>query len=134
LEDKFARDGAAGGESGGNSLNKLVNRARDMAGHLQSKLTGQQTASKARLNLRLSGAGGDQEQNEIHRAPGTQKHRPGDVAGQFKQDHRESDREFDLPGENDSRRPNSEPSPGAYGEPGAQVSSDNDNPANHDHS
>ncbi len=134
LEDKLAREEGASGGAGGNSLNQLVNRARDMAGHLQSKLTGQQAASKARLNLRLSGAGGDQDQNEIHRAPGTLKHRPGEVAGQFKQDHQESDREFELPGENDSRRPNSAPSPGGYGEPGAQASSDKDNPANQDNS
>jgi hypothetical protein len=132
LEDKLAREEETSGEAGGNSLNQLVNRARDMAGHLQSKLTGQQTASKARLNLRLAGAGGDQEQNEIHRAPGTLKHRSGDVAGQFKQDHQESSREFELPSENDSRRPNSEPSPAGYGEPGAQVNSDKDNPANQD--
>ncbi len=134
LEDKLAREEGAGGGAGGNSLNQLVNRARDMAGHLQSKLTGQQAASKARLNLRLSGAGGDQDQNEIHRAPGTLKHRPGDVAGQFKQDDRESGREFELPGEHDSRRPNSEPSPGGFGEPGEQVNSDKDSPANQDHS
>ncbi len=134
LEDKLARENAANGYAGGNSLNHLVNRARDMAGHLQSKLTGQQTASKARLNLHLSGAGGAQDQNEIHRAPGTLKNQPSGVAGQFKQDNQESNREFELPGEHDSRRPNSEPSPGGYGEPGAQVSSDKDNPANQNNS
>ena len=113
LEDKLAREGAAGGEAGGNSLNQLVNRARDMAGHLQSKLTGQQTASKQRLNLRLADAGGDQDQNEIHRAPETQKNRRGDIAGQFKQDQPKSNHEIDLPREDDLRQPSSEPSPGA---------------------
>lgn len=134
LEDKLARESAANGEAGGNSLNQLVNRARDMAGHLQSKLTGQQTASKQRLNLRLADAGGDQAQNEIHRAPETQKNRHSDVAGQFKQDQPKSNREIDLPREDDSRQPNSEPSPGGDGESGAEANSGTDNPGNHDNS
>ena len=132
LEDKLAREGAANGEAGGNSLNQLVNRARDMAGHLQSKLTGQPAASKQRLNLRLADAGGDQAQNEIHRAPETQKNRHSDVAGQFKQDQPKSNREIDLPREDDSRQPNSEPSSGGYDEPGAQANSGKDNPGNQD--
>ncbi len=132
LEDKFARQGAAGGESRGNSLNQLVNRARDMAGHLQSKLTGQQTASKQRLNLRLADAGGDQDQNEIHRAPETQKNRHGDVAGQFKQDEPDSSREIDLPREEDSRQPSSEPSPGGIDQSGAEADSGKDSPAGQD--
>jgi hypothetical protein len=132
LEDRLAREGAANGEAGGNSLNQLVNRARDMAGHLQSKLTGQQAPSKQRLNLRLADAGGDQAQNEIHRAPETQKNRHSDVAGQFKQDQPKSNREIDLPREDDSRRPNSEPSPRGYGEPGVQANSGTDNPGNQD--
>jgi hypothetical protein len=130
LEDKLARESAASGGAGGNPLNQLVNRARDMAGHLQSKLTGQQTASKQRLNLRLADAGGDQEQKEIHRAPETRKNRGSDVAGQFQQDQPKSNRELDLPSEDDLRRPNSEPSPGGYGEPGTQADSSNDNPGN----
>jgi len=130
LEDKLAREGAPNAEAAGNSLNQLVNRARDMAGNLQNKLTGQQAASKQRLNLRLADAGGDQDQNEIHRAPETQKNRHSDVAGQFKQDQPKSNREVDLPREDDSRRPNSEPSPGGYGEPGAEADSANDNPGN----
>jgi hypothetical protein len=134
LEDRLAREGAAGGEAGGNSLNQLVNRARAMAGHLQSKLTGQPAASKQRLNLRLADAGGDQAQNEIHRAPETQKNRHSDVAGQFKQDQPKSNREIDLPREDDSRQPNSEPSPGGDGESGAEANSGTDNPGNHDNS
>ena len=130
LEDKLARRGAAGGEAGGNSLNQLVNRARDMAGHLQSKLTGQQTASKQRLSLRLADAGGDQDQNAIHRAPETQKNRHGDVAGQFKQDQPNSSHEIDLPREDDSRQPSSEPSPGGVDESGAEADSSKDNPGN----
>ncbi len=132
LEDKLAREGAANGEAGGNSLNQLVNRARDLAGRLQNKLTGQQAASKQRLNLRLADAGGDQAQNEIHRAPETQKNRHGDVAGQFKQDQPKSNREIDLPRQDDSRQPDSKSSPGGYGESGAQASSGEDNPGNHD--
>ncbi len=75
LQDKLAREGAGGGDANGNSLNQLMNRARDMAGNLQNKLTGQQTASKQRLNLRLADAGRDQDQNEIHRAPDAQRNR-----------------------------------------------------------
>jgi hypothetical protein len=134
LEDKLDRESGASGGAGGNSLNQLVNRARDMAGHLQRKLTGQQTASPGRLKLRLADAGGDQDRNEIHRAPETHKNRPSDVAGQFQQDQPKSNRAIDLPGEDDSRRPNSEPSPGGYGEPGAQASSGTDNPGNQDNS
>jgi len=131
LGDKLARLGAAGGEAGGNSLNQLVNRARDMAGHLQSKLTGRQTASKQRLNLRLADAGGDQDQNEIHRAPETQKNRRGDVAGQFEQDQPKSNHELDLPREDDLRQPSSGPSPGVD-ESGAEADSGKDNPGNRD--
>ncbi len=127
LEDKLAREGGANGEAGGNSLNQMVNRARDLAGHLQSKLTGQQAASKQRLNLRLADANGDQAQNEIHRAPETQQNRHSDAAGQFKQDQPKSNRKIDLPSGDDSRQPNSESSPGGYGEPGAQADSGNDN-------
>jgi len=134
LGDRLAREGAAGDEAGGNSLNHLVNRARDMAEHLQNKLTGQQTASKQRLNLRLADAGGDQDQNEIHRAPETQKNRHSDIAGQFKQDQPKSNREIDLPSEDDSRQPNSEPSPGGNDESGAEANSGKDSPANQDNS
>ena len=97
LQDKLACESAAGGDVAGNSLNQLVNRARDMAGNLQSKLTGRQAASKQRLNLRLADAGSDHDRNEIHRAPETQKNRHGEVAGQFKQDQPRSNREIDLP-------------------------------------
>ena len=128
LEDRLARENAAGGDVAGNSLNQLVNRARDMAGNLQNKLTGQQAASKQRLNLRLADAGRDQNQNEIHRAPDAQKNRRGDVAGQFKQDQPKSNREIDLPKGDDSRQPNSWPSPGGTGEAGVESNSGRDNP------
>jgi len=134
LEDKLARESAAGGAAGGNSLSQLVNRARDMAGHLQSKLTGQQMASKQRLNLRLADAGGDQDQNEIHRAPETQKNRHSDIAGQFEQDQPKSNQGMNLPPEDDSRRPNSQPSPSGNGESGAEASSGKDSPGNQDDS
>ena len=127
LEEKLARENAAGGETGGNSLNQLVNRARDMAGNLQSKLTGQQMASKQRLNLRLADAGSDQNQNEIHRAPDTRKNRHGEVAGQFKQDQPKSGREIDLPREDDSRQPNSQPT-GGNGEASVESNAGKDNP------
>ena len=40
----------------------------------------------------------------------------------------------DLPREDDSRQPNSKPSPGGYGEPGAEADSGKDNPGNQDNS
>ena len=128
LEDKLARQSATGGDAAGNSLNQLVNRARDMAGDLQNKLTGQQAASPHRLNLRLADAGGDQDRNEIHRAPDQQKNRRGEVAGQFKQDQPKSNRELDLPPEDDSRQPNSQPSPGGNGEASVESNAGKDNP------
>src|SRR5258708_6947525 len=116
LEDKLARQGAGSADTNGNSLNSLMNRARDMAGNLQNKLTGQQAASKQRLNLKLADAGRNQDQNEIRRAPDAQKNRHGDTAGQFKQDQPKSNHQFDLPPEDDSRQPKSQPSPGGTGE------------------
>jgi hypothetical protein len=133
LEDKLAREHAAGGDVAGNSLNELMNRARDMAGNLQNKLTGQQqSASKQRLNLRLADAGRDQE-HEIRRAPDSRKNRHGDVAGQFKSDQPKSKGEFELPREDDSRQPNSQPSPGGRGEAGVESNAGKDN-ANKDDS
>lgn len=128
LEEKLARESAGGGDINGNSLNELMNRARDMAGNLQNKLTGQQTASKQRLNLRLADAGRDQDQNEIHRAPDAQKNRHGELAGQFKQDQPKSNHEIELPREDDSRQPNSQPSPGGTGEAGVESNAGKDNP------
>ncbi len=128
LEDKLARQGAGGADASGSTMNSLMNRARDMAGNLQNKLTGQQAASKQRLNLRLADAGRDQDQNEIHRAPETQKNRHGEAAGQFKQDQPKSNHEFDLPPEDDSRQPNSQPSPGGRGAASVESNSGIDNP------
>jgi hypothetical protein len=127
LEDKLARENPAGSTAGGNSLDQLVNRARDMAGNLQSKLTGQQGNSNRRLNLRLADAGGDQNQNQIRRAPDTQTNRHGEVAGQFKQDLEKSN-EVDLPPEDDSRQPSSQPSSGGTGEAGVESDAGQDNP------
>jgi hypothetical protein len=127
LQDKLAREGATGGDTAGNSLNQLVNRARDMAGNLQNKLTGQQ-ASKQRLNLRLADAGNGQDQNEIHRAPDAQKNHHGEVAGQFKQDQPKSGMELELPKEDDTRQPNSQASPGGNGEAGIESNAGKDNP------
>ncbi|MGH7923951.1 MAG: hypothetical protein ACREQH_05080 [Candidatus Binatus sp.] len=128
LEDRLARQSAAGGDAAGNSLNQLVNRARDMAGKLQNKLTGQQAASKQRLNLQLADAGSDRDQDEIHRAPDTQKNRHSEIAGQFKQDLPKSNQALELPREDDSRQPNSQPSPGGNGEVGVESNSGKDNP------
>ena len=131
LEDKLARENPAGGDAAGNSLNQLVNRARDLAGNLQSKLTGQQANSNRRLNLRLADAGNDQDQNEIRRAPDAQKNRHGEIAGQFKQVLQKSN-EIDLPPEDDSRQPNSQPSTGGTGEAGVESDAGRENPTKQD--
>jgi hypothetical protein len=132
LENKLARENTPGGDVSGNSLNQLVNRARDMAGNLQSKLTGQQTASRQRLNLRLADSGRDQDQNEIHRAPDAPKNRHGEVAGQFKRDQPKSNSENELPKGDDSRQPNAWPSTGGTREAGVESNAGKDNPNNDD--
>ncbi len=127
LEDKLARESAATGDVAGNSMNDLVNRARGLAGNLQNKLTGQQASSQPRLNLRLADAGNEQDRNEIHRAPDAPKNRHGEIAGQFKQDEPKSNGEFELPREDDSRQPDSRPSPRGNG-PAAESNSGTENP------
>ncbi len=131
LQDKLARENPAGSDATGNSLNQLVNRARDMAGHFQSKLTGQQPPIKQRLNLRLADSGAETQQDQIHRGPDAKK-RHGDVAGQFKQDQPHSNSELNLPRQDDSRPPNKWPTPNRNGENGTELGSGKDNPSNQD--
>jgi hypothetical protein len=125
LEEKMARENAAG-DTAGDSLNSLVNRARDMAGNLQSKLTGQQKSSNQRLNLRLADAGNDQDQNEIRRAPDTPK-RHSEIAGQFKQDQPRSSGELNLPKQDDSRQTVQTPA-GGHGDANVDSNAGKDNP------
>jgi hypothetical protein len=129
LQEKLASENPGAGDGSGNSLNQLVNRARDMAGHLQSKLTGQQPPSKQRLNLRLADAGTDQQQ-AVHRAPDAKKNRRGDVAGQFQQDKPKSENEL-LPPRDDSRPENKWPSPNPNGG-NTELGGGKDNPTNQD--
>ena len=120
LQDKLARESASGGDAGGNSINQLLNRARDMAGQFQSKLTGQQP-SKNRLNLRLADAGNGAQQNPIQRAPDAQKNRRGEVAGQFKQEQSKNEKTLNLPPLDDSRQPDSQPSPSVGSDPSNEL-------------
>ena len=131
LQEKFSRENPNGADATGNSLNQLVNRARDMAGHFQSKLTGQQPPSKQRLNLRLADAGADRQQNAIGRAPDPKKNHHGDVAGQFKQDQPHSNA-LNLPPQDDSRKENKWPMPNRNGDNGTELGSGKDNPTNQD--
>ena len=126
------RESRRRGEGAGNSLNQLVNRARDMAGNFQSKLTGQQPPSRQRLNLRLADAGTDRDQGTIHRAPDAKKNRHGDVAGQFKQDQPRSRNELSLPPQDDSRPPNNWPSSDRNGANGAELGGGKDSPTDQD--
>ena len=130
LQDKFSREHPNGADATGNSLNQLVNRARDMAGHFQSKLTGQQPPSKQRLNLRLADSGAERQQNPIGRAPDPKRNHHGDVAGQFKQDQPHSNA-LNLPPQDDSRKENKWPSSHG-GENGTELGSGKDNPTNQD--
>jgi hypothetical protein len=130
LQDKLARENPGSGDAGGNSLNNLVNRARDIAGNLQSKLTGQQPPSRQRLNLRLADAGNDQQQDQIRRAPDAKKNRR-EVTGQFKQDQPHSGNELNLPRQDDSRPENKWPSPRS-GDNGAELGNGKDNPTEQD--
>jgi len=132
LQDKLARENPADGDGAGNLLNQLVNRARDLAGNFQSKLTGQQPPSRQRLNLRLADAGTDRDQSTIHRAPDANKKRHGDVAGQFKQDQPRSKNELNLPPQDDSRPPNNWPSPDRNSENGGELGGGKDNPTDQD--
>jgi hypothetical protein len=132
LQDKLARENPAGSDGVGNSLNQLVNRARDLAGNFQSKLTGQQPPGRQRLNLRLADAASDQDQSPIHRAPDAKKNRRGDVAGQFKRDQPKSQTELNLPPQDDSRPANNWPSAEPGGANGAETGGGKDNPTNQD--
>lgn len=133
LQDKLARESASGGDASGNSLNQMMNRARDMAGQFQSKLTGQQ-ASKNHLNLRLADAGNGQVQNPIHRAPDAPRNRRGEVAGQFKQDQPRSAGALNLPPLDDSRQPDSQPSPGGNSESDNELGGSQNRAGNRDDS
>ncbi|HYL58221.1 MAG TPA: hypothetical protein VEU51_05080 [Candidatus Acidoferrales bacterium] len=133
LQDKLARESVSGADGGGNSLNQLLNRARDMAGQFQSKLTGQQPF-KNHLTLRLADSGNGSQQNPIHRAPDAQKNRRGEVAGQFRQEQPKNEKALNLPPLDDSRQPDSQPSPSSGADPSNELGGGKDRAGNQDDS
>jgi hypothetical protein len=130
LQEKLARENPAGGDKGGgNSLNQMMNQARDMAGHLQNKLTGNQPNQK-RLNLRLADAGNNLSRNQIQRAPDSSR-KDRDVAGQFQQEH-SARNENHLPTGADARRLHGQLAPHSSSQNRTDSSGDNKDP-NSDH-
>lgn len=88
LADKLAAAGDEQGEAN-NALGNLMGRARDLAGGIQDRLTGQQPG-RSRIRLRLTDNGaqrGDSDENPASRLH--LKHRRENGAGQFE---RERDR------------------------------------------
>jgi hypothetical protein len=99
LEDKLAQQGGAGSAAGASgSMNHLLDRARSLAGRMQSKLRGE-AARKQRLTLKLAEndpgldpmrRGGTNSQSDAAR-------KNSDPAGQFKREHDPNSSENSLP-------------------------------------
>jgi hypothetical protein len=80
LEDKLAAEGAAGnGKSSNTSMDKMMNHARNLAGHLQDKLTGRK-AEHARLTLKLADNSQDLDSLEKRAPLKLNPHRQGEDA------------------------------------------------------
>ena len=85
LQEKLAREGIDQGQGTSTSLDKLMSHARDMAGNLQDKLTGQKP-SRQRLNLKLADAA-DPMSTDPNRANNFEpQHKKNNPAGQFERD------------------------------------------------
>lgn len=128
LHEKLVRENITAGETGGNSLNHLVDRAREMAGRFQNKLTGQQQP-KQRLNLRLADSGVSSEPGNIHRAPEQPRNRRGEVAGQFQQDTSQTRQDLDLPPVDDTKHVDTK-AQGKGGEHSSELGGGKDNSNN----
>ncbi len=122
LREKLAREGVAPDNSGTGKLGGLVDRARNFAGNMQSRLRGD-SKQKQRLTLRLAdnGAGLDPT-NPRGADPWRRDSRRGDQAGQFKREDGSNDNEPDLPPIDESRHePQAQPSAGENGEGGQDL-------------
>ena len=135
LREKLAREGGAATQGEGGKFGGLLDRARDLADNVQSKLRGD-SRQKQRLTLKLADNDAGLDPSNP-RGPGiNHKTRHGDTAGQFKRDN-PADDEATLPPIDDSlREPDAQPSAGENGEGGTDsgakgnsLSADND--ANH---
>ncbi len=85
LEDKLAREGVEPGQGASTSLGKLMDQARNMAGNLQDKLTGQRP-SHQRLNLKLTDATDPMTGRTNHNQFDAANNKRRDAAGQFQRD------------------------------------------------
>jgi hypothetical protein len=85
LEDKLAREGVEPGQGSSTSLGKLMDQARNMAGNLQDKLTGQKQQHQ-RLNLKLADAADPMSGRANHNPLDPANHQRRDAAGQFQRD------------------------------------------------
>lgn len=96
LQARLAHDGLDAGQGNSTSLDSLVNHARDLAGNLQSKLTGQKSQPQ-RLNLKLADAADPFAQDKDRNNNFAQQHKHNDnPAGQFQRDQ-PAGKEGDLP-------------------------------------
>ena len=114
LQDKLAREGIDASGNATTSLGNLVAHARNLASHLQSKLTGG-TAPRSRLTLHLADAGEDADRNQV-RGPDQPRDPSGprDEAGQFKQEQHIAGGDEPLPPiDNSPQQRGAQPTPGA---------------------
>ena len=118
LREKLAREGEAATKGEGGKFSGLLNRARNLADSMQSKLRGD-SKQKQRLTLRLADNDAGLDPSNPRGPDLKRKTRRGDQAGQFKRDS-PADDEASLPPIDDSlREPEAEPSAGENAEGGA---------------
>ncbi|MHB8383564.1 MAG: hypothetical protein ACYDC3_14650 [Candidatus Binataceae bacterium] len=98
LQSRLGQQGANAGAGGGQAPGGMLNRARELARRVQSKLRGADGARRNRLTLKLADPGGDQATNPRggDSALG-RRARERDAAGQFKREHPAQEDDFPLP-------------------------------------
>jgi hypothetical protein len=99
LENKLAQQGGAGSAAGaGGSMDRLLDRARSMAGRMQNRLRGEATR-KQRLTLKLAenDPGLDAARRGDMNSQSDAARKNNDPAGQFKSEHDPNSRGDSLP-------------------------------------
>ncbi|HTR61382.1 MAG TPA: hypothetical protein VMH37_06735 [Candidatus Binataceae bacterium] len=119
LREKMAREGEAATRGDGGKFSGLLNRARNLADSVQSKLRGD-SSQKQRLTLKLADNDAGLDPSNPRGPDLNRNTRHGDQAGQFKRDNPVDD-EATLPPIDDSlREPDAEPSAGENGDAAAE--------------
>ncbi|MBV8139751.1 MAG: hypothetical protein JO121_29580 [Deltaproteobacteria bacterium] len=121
LREKLAREGVTTGQGDSGKFGGLLDRARNLAGDVQSKLRGD-SRPRQRLTLKLADNEAGLDPSD-HRGPDARRnsHR-GEQAGQFKRDNPGED-EPALPSIDDAlREPDAQGNPGENGENGQDSS------------